>query len=338
MIGKLIITKEVQNIIDVLHKQIGSTEWSGSLFYKLTKGNIRDFKDLEFTVIGIYPMNIGSSIYTEFEYNSDFIVAHNIFKDSLECSTGLVHSHHSMKAFFSPTDDSELRENAGNYNYYISLIVAFDRNYVAKIAFPSKTKTVVKYCIKNDKGVLETIEQEKESNELVIEELVVELPDKLVKIEWLNDRINKLKEDSKAKLIVDNDTKMYRGLHSLIPEHPYKEDIVFSNNSIKSIPSGEHTINFDNKSIELLDELTRLATNLPLEQVISMTVKEEPITSDVLSSLYDSFETAYVKVYGLDVNSDKHSAEAIVKLYSLTNKGKNYIVSSLFEVLIEQLM
>ena len=57
-IGKLIIPQNVQDIIDKLHKKVGSTEWSGALFYKITKG---DFKKLK-------KFRIYSFIYISYGY------------------------------------------------------------------------------------------------------------------------------------------------------------------------------------------------------------------------------------------------------------------------------
>ena len=48
-----------------------------------------------------------------------------------------------MQSFFSGTDTEELLTNADKYYYYLSLIVNFDGNYCAKIAFPSETSEQV---------------------------------------------------------------------------------------------------------------------------------------------------------------------------------------------------
>lgn len=90
-VGKLVITPRLKNIIDALHSEVGSTEWSGILFYKKTQGNIQDLKDLEFVADFIYPMNIGSSTYTEFEYTGEINKAYDLYEPGLESSTGLSH-------------------------------------------------------------------------------------------------------------------------------------------------------------------------------------------------------------------------------------------------------
>lgn len=93
VIGKITITDKLQKIIDRLHREVGSTEWSGMLFYKLKSGNIADFKNLEFESEFLYPMNIGSSVYTEFEYTGEIMKAYDLYQDGIESSCGLIHSH-----------------------------------------------------------------------------------------------------------------------------------------------------------------------------------------------------------------------------------------------------
>ena len=44
-------------------------------------------------------------------------------------------SHNNMAVFFSGVDNSELTDNAPNYNYYLSLIVNNKNEYCARIAF-----------------------------------------------------------------------------------------------------------------------------------------------------------------------------------------------------------
>lgn len=95
-IGKLIITEPVQKYIDQLHAEIGNTEWSGMLFYKTIKGKIEDLKDIEFETVFLYPMDIGSSTYTEFNYNQEILNAYDLCDEALEVSRALIHSHHNM--------------------------------------------------------------------------------------------------------------------------------------------------------------------------------------------------------------------------------------------------
>lgn len=192
-IGKIIIPKDVETIIDYLHKTIGATEWSGILFYKLTKGDISRLKNLEFTAQFIYPMNIGSSAYTEFDYNSEVMSAYDVHEDAITCSTGLIHTHHSMGAFHSETDISEMTDNAKSFNYYVSLVVDFKKEYKCKIAFPSKTKTTQKYQIRNSEGKFISVTKSFEEDNIIIGDLNIEFENKIVTPQWLNERVKELK-------------------------------------------------------------------------------------------------------------------------------------------------
>ena len=60
------ITKLLQSKIDYLITSIANCEWSGILFYNYHSDNIINGLD-------VFPMNIGSSCYTEFEINQEVI-------------------------------------------------------------------------------------------------------------------------------------------------------------------------------------------------------------------------------------------------------------------------
>lgn len=208
IIGKIIIPKDVENIIDYLHKSVGATEWSGILFYKLVGGNINELKDLQFQAQFIYPMNIGNSTYTEFDYNSEVMNAYDLSDSLIECSNSLIHSHHNMSAFFSGTDTDELLSNCKHFNYYISLIVNFAKDYKCKIAFPSKTKTTREFVIKNSEGKLVNAKSSVEEDNIIVGELKIEFENSVSPEEWLVNRTAELKkkkeEAAKIKPTVHN--------------------------------------------------------------------------------------------------------------------------------------
>lgn len=93
---KMFIPAKVENKIRILLNSIYNIEWSGVLFYTYT-GSFEN-NDLVITCEDIYPMNIGNSVYTEFENTPDiagYIVDNQLF----DCCHGLVHSHHTMARF-----------------------------------------------------------------------------------------------------------------------------------------------------------------------------------------------------------------------------------------------
>lgn len=137
---KLTIPLNVEKKIRYICYKVGNTEWSGILFttYKGTFEN----NDLEIICKDIYVMDIGSSVYTEFDMNPDVIAYMADNPELLECQPQLVHSHHSMSTAFSSTDINTLKEEGLTRNNFVSLIVNNDGKYTAAI-----TRKVERTCI-----------------------------------------------------------------------------------------------------------------------------------------------------------------------------------------------
>ena len=116
-----------------------------------------------------------------------------------------------MGAFHSGTDLSELEDNAGVYNYYVSLVVNFKETYVCKIAFPAtviinETKHNVS-TIRNTDGTIIPFEEKSEKNEervihylgdldVVIESTPIEIS------EWIEDRYAEVKKAKEKPVYV----------------------------------------------------------------------------------------------------------------------------------------
>lgn len=113
-------------------------------------------------------------------------------------------------AFFSGTDTDELLTNCKNFNYYISLIVNFSKDYKCKIAFPSKTVTKKTFTFKNGKGELVKANSSVEEDNVIVGELSIEFEDSVPTEQWLIERTSVLKkkkeEASKPKPVVYNTT------------------------------------------------------------------------------------------------------------------------------------
>ena len=138
---KLIVPRKVEEKIRYLIRKFPSTEWSGVLFYTHT-GKFED-GSLEIQCQDIYPMDLGTGTFTDFKMDESVVgyIAENI--DLFGCDTGLVHSHHSMGAFFSSTDTSTLRTEGNDTNCFISLIVDTKGTYQAAITRKVQTKLKV---------------------------------------------------------------------------------------------------------------------------------------------------------------------------------------------------
>lgn len=135
---KLIISKQVCADINKLHETVDNIEWSGILFFKVLEGSIESPSEMVMRADYIYPMDIGTSGWTEFNYGSEYLEAFDLLPliedDVVVYKPALVHSHHAMEAFFSGTDWETLHEQAPNNNYFLSLIVNYKCKPVAKIA------------------------------------------------------------------------------------------------------------------------------------------------------------------------------------------------------------
>lgn len=153
--GVLLISTELAAQITALHKACGKREWSGVLLYRVISEDIANPDNFRARAEGIYPMNVGSPGYTEYEHDEDTLDMFDHYpkadpeNNKNPLKLGQIHTHHGMSAFFSGTDTDELKDNAGKYNYYLSLIVNFDGDYCAKIAFEAETEKKVSYKSKN---------------------------------------------------------------------------------------------------------------------------------------------------------------------------------------------
>lgn len=198
MDNKIIIPKDVKRQIDYLHLSYPDKEWSGILTYVVDKGDFTTLKDMEFRVIGIYPMDLGKSSYTEFDYNEALAHVYDIFeKDGFELEdikTGMVHSHHNMKAYFSGTDIDELKTNSKKHNFYLSLVVNVDEDYAAKVAFPSKVDITENHNILDKNGNTISFAKRSKLSESVLDiDLGIEIEQDVSLEDWFKDRIKELK-------------------------------------------------------------------------------------------------------------------------------------------------
>lgn len=133
------LIKQVHYMHTVVERNI---EWSGILVYEVLEGDINTPKDLKLFVHELIPMDVGTSGYTEYEYDAEDDYSFERIADALEkgYKLGQIHTHHSMGTFFSGTDMSELHDNVVKHNFYLSLIVDYKNHgdWVAKIAVDGK--------------------------------------------------------------------------------------------------------------------------------------------------------------------------------------------------------
>jgi hypothetical protein len=123
---QLTIPLEVYSKLNYFLKKFPSTEWSGPAWYKphYKKG---DKFPTGFTLIHFHPVDLGHGTATTIEAEDTAKILEKTWKNYPEtekCMMGIIHSHHSMGAFFSGTDKSCLKDNAPDENFYCSTVVA----------------------------------------------------------------------------------------------------------------------------------------------------------------------------------------------------------------------
>lgn len=135
---KLKVPANVEEKIRYLIRKFPHTEWSGVLFYTHT-GTFED-NNLQIVCKDIYPMDLGSSGWTEFIMDETVAgyIADNM--ELFDCELGLIHSHHTMTAFFSGQDVATLRSEGNERNCFVSLIVDTRGTYQAAITRKLQTK------------------------------------------------------------------------------------------------------------------------------------------------------------------------------------------------------
>lgn len=148
----LVMPEKVYNQIQYLCREIAKVEWSGILFYKV-EGSIQDPKNFKIILEDILPLNKGTQAYTEYSFD-ERVIDHMEENEHLEeCKMGHIHSHNTMGVFFSGTDWSELEDNVGNHNYYLSLIVNNFMDFCAKVCFIAEAPpTNFAFMAKNENG------------------------------------------------------------------------------------------------------------------------------------------------------------------------------------------
>ncbi len=133
--------EKVERKIRYLIKKFPHTEWSGVLF--TTHQGTFEKGDLMITCEDIYPMDLGTSGWTEFKMNEDVAayMAENI--ELFNCDLHLVHSHHQLGAFLSGQDMKMVQQEGNDTNCFVSLVVDTLGNYVAIVTRKVQTKSKV---------------------------------------------------------------------------------------------------------------------------------------------------------------------------------------------------
>ena len=121
---KLQLLEETLSKLNYFLKRFPDKEWSGPAWYSL-KADKLGFP-VEFTLEDFHPLDLGGHSSTEWEADDLAKILKKKLRNSTlkKCYMGLIHSHHTMGAFFSGTDTDTLCEMAPMKGFYPSLIVA----------------------------------------------------------------------------------------------------------------------------------------------------------------------------------------------------------------------
>lgn len=227
--GILVLPVDVINQIMYLHARIGKTEWSGILLYDVVSGNPSKPSEFLLKAKHVFLMDIGSAAFTEYETDGDIVDIYDNIEGAMDMKIGHVHSHHDMSAFFSGTDMDELMLNVDKHNYYVSLIVNFSGNYVAKVAFLSERKVISQMHYTDDHGQLKKFKEEVTEKTMIVVNMKIQL-------EYNNDffynRIDivkkKIEDAKKAKEVKTNEGKKWKGRESGFQQSFYGFDQEFA--------------------------------------------------------------------------------------------------------------
>ena len=137
-VGKIIVEKSLEEQIRLMCALSPDKEWSGVLFYT-AEGSLED-KSVVIRAKDFYLMDLGTGGYTEFKLGEDPSIARfMVDRDLFDCKTGLIHSHNTMSAFFSGTDQNTLEKEGKDMPNFVSLVVNNAGKYVAAVTHKIST-------------------------------------------------------------------------------------------------------------------------------------------------------------------------------------------------------
>lgn len=317
---KMIVPAKVENKIRILLNSIYNIEWSGVLFYTYT-GSFEN-NDLLITCEDIYPMNIGNSVYTEFENTPDiagYIVDNQLF----DCCHGLCHSHHSMQTFFSGTDISTLQSEGNETIHFVSLIVNNAGEYNAAITRKVKATfegdMVEEFESYNGEKITKTSKTIQQKEMIMYHSLIVEIEkndyttDLYSRIKELKDKNAKSKENTATKSIANTSTVW-----------PTQQKIEFPKDKDEKFDA------IDN----IEDEI-----NLCISKLLTGNVNTDILKKEEIFKLSNSMNERFGKTFG-NMKAFSYWADAYIDcMLNTVNEGwpDDEYISSLSEELIYRL-
>ena len=167
-------------------KKFPSLEWSGPAWYEPEYEKDELFPE-GFNLIHFHPLDLGHGSATIVEGQDIATILEKTYKKypkTEKCMMGLIHSHHSMGAFFSGTDNNNLEEMAPLKNFYCSTVVASKKDpYSFGISYQDQYGVI--HLVKADEDDIE-----------------IEVPETKALKEWsvISDKITEKKEKEKKPI------------------------------------------------------------------------------------------------------------------------------------------
>lgn len=166
---QLKISDKLEKKIRVLCNKFPNTEWSGILFYTYN-GSFLD-NNISFVAEDLLFMDTGYSATTEFYLDEANIGSYIIDHDLFGCQCGLIHSHHSMQAFFSGQDSAMLEQEGSSRNHFLSLVVNNAGKYVARVTVKEVSEHAITtksyYKTFNDELIKRGVTESNQTSEII---------------------------------------------------------------------------------------------------------------------------------------------------------------------------
>ena len=269
----LIMPAELLGKIWYLCHEINNVEWSGLLFYQPI-GDIKDLSTFKIIAKDVYLMDIGTSSYTEYSFNESIMNFYDKFPEAMNYKIAHIHSHNSMNSFFSSTDNDELKDNAKNYNYYLSLIVNNKMDMVAKLAMAGKSTQIL--TLKDNNGLLFNLDIKEKPIIGTINVNVFPFDENITEIEKrvkeLKDKEKEKEEERRKSFDFSRNTSIYNRYDSIgynynTPYNFYQQNLFDNTNNQARIVSTNDTVFPYNLDLIKCKNINELRKKVPSESI-----------------------------------------------------------------------
>lgn len=341
-IFKIVIPAEVEKKIRFLCKNIWDVEWSGVLFYKV-EGAFED-KSLTIRCVDLFQMDIGISVYTEFNVSPDmatYMVDHpELLEEGIY--QGLIHSHNNMATFFSGTDTATLSAEGNDMAHFVSLIVNNAGKYTAGVTRKYKCVQTVseKYTYPTWNGEVregvETFDIEEEKLEWFNLDIVFEDATDDFETEMM-ERLKEIKE-SKKKVVVP----MYKGRNYYSQYDNYGKSIAPTKEVGSTFPVDKDKYYGEEgrgwyKAKEIPAKQGELPFEQPWEENLDIPYSVVTVDKDIVQSIVRQLVTSSIIISNesaVDVKKWANSMESLYRRRFGSVKEFEYFASNYVDYLI----